>query len=255
MARWKELPGGLDPVVVEFIGQLRRLKDASGLSVHRLAARTGYSASSWERYLSGRLLPPTAAVEALAAVTCTDTGADTDTARLMALHAAAVDSWRRDRPTGHTDADEDEEGGEPLPNLVPRPVTRRRPYLTAAGAAVAGALIAVAAMTEFDSGAPAGSPRTVAVAHPIAYACTYVRRHGSWYAGNSDTTSDALEVDMSGPEVAELQCLLQRAGISPGGVDGNFGPLTESAVISAQKRYHLDVDGQVGPHTWAALRG
>ena len=41
MARWKELPGGLDPVVVEFIGQLRRLKDASGLSVHRLAARTG----------------------------------------------------------------------------------------------------------------------------------------------------------------------------------------------------------------------
>ena len=132
-------------------------------------------------------------------------------------------------------------------------MTRRRLYLTAAGAAVAGALIGVAAATEVET--PAASPRTTAVAHPITYACKYVRQHGAWYAGNSDTSSDALEVDMFGPEVAELQCLLQHAGISPGGVDGNFGPLTESAVISAQKRYHLDIDGQVGPRTWAALRG
>jgi peptidoglycan hydrolase-like protein with peptidoglycan-binding domain len=75
-----------------------------------------------------------------------------------------------------------------------------------------------------------------------------------WYAGNSTTRNDHLEVDMSGPGVAELQCLLQRAGISPGGVDGNFGPLTESAVIQAQKTYHLGIDGQVGPQTWMALR-
>jgi peptidoglycan hydrolase-like protein with peptidoglycan-binding domain len=54
--------------------------------------------------------------------------------------------------------------------------------------------------------------------------------------------------------VAELQCLLQRAGISPGGVDGNFGPLTEKAVIDEQLAQHLDIDGQVGPQTWGALR-
>ncbi|MFJ9705942.1 peptidoglycan-binding protein [Streptomyces sp. NPDC101234] len=253
MARWKELPGGLDPVVVEFVGQLRRLKDGSGLSLPRLAVRTGYSASSWERYLSGRLLPPAPAVEALAAVT----GADT--VRLLALHEAAADSWHRDRPAGPADLDA-ESGGEPppitvAPSPVRRPVTRLRLYLTAAGAAVAGAAIAGAAVTAVDGERPADSSRTVAVAHPITYACTYVRKAGSWYAGNSGTNSDLLEVDMSGPEVAELQCLLQRAGISPGGVDGNFGPLTESAVITAQKRYHLDIDGQVGPHTWAALRG
>ncbi|MEU9451586.1 peptidoglycan-binding protein [Streptomyces sp. NPDC048277] len=253
MARWKELPGGLDPVVVEFVGRLRRLKDGSGLSLPRLAARTGYSASSWERYLNGRLLPPAAAVEALAAVT----GADT--ARLLALHGAAADSWHRDRSADGTDPDAAPDHGPPpttvAPSPVQRPVTRLRLYLTAAGAAVAGAVIAGVTVAAVDGQTSAASAHPVAVARPITYACTYVRKAGSWYAGNSDTRSDALEVDMSGPEVAELQCLLQRAGISPGGVDGNFGPLTESAVITAQKRYHLDIDGQVGPRTWAALRG
>ncbi|MEU2772743.1 peptidoglycan-binding protein [Streptomyces sp. NPDC007162] len=253
MARWKELPGGMDPVGVEFVGQLRRLKDDSGLSLPRLAARTGYSASSWERYLSGRLMPPKAAVEALAAVT------GTDPARLLALHETAADSWQRDRSGAESD-DHGAAAPEPLPATtatrpVRRPVTRTRLYLTAAASAVAGAAVAVAVLTAVHSEHPTASPRTAAVARPIDYACKDVRRHGSWYAGNSDTSSDTLEVDMSGPEVAELQCLLQRAGISPGGVDGNFGPLTESAVITAQKRYHLDVDGQVGPRTWAALRG
>jgi transcriptional regulator with XRE-family HTH domain len=263
MARWKELPGGLDPVGVEFVGQLRRLKDDSGLSLPRLAARTGYSASSWERYLSGRLMPPKAAVEALAAVT------GTDPARLLALHETAADSWQRDRSRPEADA-HGAAGPEPLPAAAAspsgplpgatasrpgrRPVTRPRLYLTAAASAVAGAAVAVAVLTTLHTESPTASPRTAAVARPIDYACKDVRRHGSWYAGNSDTSSDTLEVDMSGPEVAELQCLLQRAGISPGGVDGNFGPLTESAVIAAQKRYHLVIDGQVGPRTWAALR-
>src|SRR5262245_43165847 len=62
MARWKPLPSELDPAVVEFVGQLRRLKDQSGWSLQRLSASTGYSASSWERYLGGRLLPPWEAV-------------------------------------------------------------------------------------------------------------------------------------------------------------------------------------------------
>ncbi|MFF7470279.1 peptidoglycan-binding protein [Streptomyces sp. NPDC008092] len=251
MARWKELPGELDPVVVEFVGQLRRLKDGSGLSLTRLAARTGYSASSWERYLSGRLLPPAAAVEALAAATVGGTGADLDTARLLALHEAAADAWQRDRPSGRT-PDHEPPPVAVAPAAVRRPVTRLRLYLTAGAAFAAGAVIAGVAV---GSEMPTGSARTAVVAHPVTYACTYVRKAGAWYAGNSATSNDALEVDMSGPEVAELQCLLQRAGISPGGVDGNFGPLTESAVITAQKRYHLDVDGRVGPHTWAALRG
>ncbi|MCX4577008.1 XRE family transcriptional regulator [Streptomyces sp. NBC_01571] len=69
MPRWKALPDELDPQVREFAGQLRRLVDRSGLSVAALADRTGYSRTSWERYLNGRLLAPKGAIVALAEVT------------------------------------------------------------------------------------------------------------------------------------------------------------------------------------------
>ncbi|MEU3194772.1 helix-turn-helix transcriptional regulator, partial [Streptomyces sp. NPDC006992] len=72
MPRWRSLPEDLDPQIREFASQLRRLVDRSGLSVATVADRTGYSKSSWERYLNGRLLPPRGATQALAEVTGTD---------------------------------------------------------------------------------------------------------------------------------------------------------------------------------------
>ncbi len=72
MPRWKALPDELDPQVKEFTCQLRRLVDRSGLGVAALADRTGYSRTSWERYLGGRLLAPKGAVVALAEVTGTN---------------------------------------------------------------------------------------------------------------------------------------------------------------------------------------
>lgn len=71
MPRWKALPEELDPQVREFAGQLRRLVDRSGLSLAAVADRTGYSKTSWERYLNGRLLAPRGAIVALAEVTGT----------------------------------------------------------------------------------------------------------------------------------------------------------------------------------------
>ena len=65
MPRWRALPEELDPQIREFTSQLRRLVDRSGLSVATIADRTGYSKSSWERYLGGRLLPPRGATQAL----------------------------------------------------------------------------------------------------------------------------------------------------------------------------------------------
>ncbi|MFF7210355.1 helix-turn-helix domain-containing protein [Streptomyces sp. NPDC008238] len=72
MARWRPLADDLDPRVREFTEQLRRQVDRGGLSVAALAEATGYSRSSWERYLSGRLLPPRYAVVALAEATGAD---------------------------------------------------------------------------------------------------------------------------------------------------------------------------------------
>ncbi|WP_427920440.1 DUF2690 domain-containing protein [Streptomyces sp. cg40] len=65
------MPDELDPQVKEFAGQLRRLVDRSGLSVAAVADRTGYSKTSWDRYLNGRLLAPKGAIVALAEVTGT----------------------------------------------------------------------------------------------------------------------------------------------------------------------------------------
>lgn len=72
MPRWRALPDELDPQVREFASQLRRLVDRSGLSIASVADRTGYSKTSWERYLNGRLLAPKGAIVALAEVTGTD---------------------------------------------------------------------------------------------------------------------------------------------------------------------------------------
>nr|WP_240799171.1 helix-turn-helix transcriptional regulator [Streptomyces sp. A0958] len=72
MPRWKALPPDLDPQIREFTGQLRRLVDRSGLSLAAVADRTGYSRTSWERYLNGRLLAPRGAIYALAEVTGTN---------------------------------------------------------------------------------------------------------------------------------------------------------------------------------------
>ncbi|AKH80850.1 serine/threonine protein kinase [Streptomyces sp. CNQ-509] len=59
-----------------------------------------------------------------------------------------------------------------------------------------------------------------------------------------------------GRRVSQVQCILTKRGYSvgPDGVDGDFGPNTQAAVKKFQSRHHLQVDGQVGVFTWAALR-
>ncbi|GAA1520899.1 hypothetical protein GCM10009730_30380 [Streptomyces albidochromogenes] len=89
MPRWKALPEDLDPQVKEFASQLRRLVDRSGLSVAAVADRTGYSKTSWERYLNGRLLAPKGAVLALAEVTGTNAG------HLTTMWELAERAWSR----------------------------------------------------------------------------------------------------------------------------------------------------------------
>lgn len=89
MPRWKALPEELDPQIREFAGQLRRLVDRSGLSIAAVADRTGYSKTSWERYLNGRLLAPRGAIVALAEVT------GTNQSHLNTMWELAERAWSR----------------------------------------------------------------------------------------------------------------------------------------------------------------
>ncbi|WP_405635509.1 XRE family transcriptional regulator [Streptomyces sp. NBC_00056] len=89
MPRWRALPDELDPQVREFASQLRRLVDRSGLSIAAVADRTGYSKTSWERYLNGRLLAPKRAIVTLAEVT------GTNPVHLTTMWELAERAWSR----------------------------------------------------------------------------------------------------------------------------------------------------------------
>jgi hypothetical protein len=57
------------------------------------------------------------------------------------------------------------------------------------------------------------------------------------------------------PTVRDVQRALQARGyyLGPPGVDGNFGALTERAVVRFQTHWGLVADGEVGPITWSKL--
>jgi len=59
-----------------------------------------------------------------------------------------------------------------------------------------------------------------------------------------------LEQGDSGPDVTDLQRMLPRF---TGDIDGDFGPITRDNVVRYQATRGLEVDGQVGEQTWAAL--
>ncbi|WP_405833375.1 peptidoglycan-binding protein [Streptomyces sp. NBC_01176] len=243
MRRWKALPAALDPSARELVLQLRQLKDARELSLAQVAAKTGYSASSWERYLAGRNLPPRQAVEAFARAY----GADPD--RLLALHEVATVTWAGAAvPERRAAAPPDTPADPPAPQPAPeRPRRGRRIRIAVvAGVLVMSATAVLLAVRPWhDSGSAA----------PPSYVCRITRTDGLWYAGLSRTRTDLVQQGMAGAEVAEVQCLLKRAGFPPGDVDGIYGDLTQRAVRRLQTKHHLAVDGVVGPHTWKALRG
>ncbi|MYX35246.1 MULTISPECIES: XRE family transcriptional regulator [unclassified Streptomyces] len=187
MARWRPLADDLDPRVREFTEALRRQVDRGGLSVAALAEATGYSRSSWERYLGGRLLPPRYAVVALAEAT----GADP--AHFTTMWEVAERVWSR--AEGRHDVTMEAVriaearaalGGfgpapaapSPAPSPAPAaPAVRRRPVLlfVAGVVAVVLAVVGVTALTggDGDDRARPGPSRTArAAALPAGVKCT-----------------------------------------------------------------------------------
>ena len=58
---------------------------------------------------------------------------------------------------------------------------------------------------------------------------------------------------MRGDDVRAVQTALTEQGYTPGSIDASYGPKTEKAVKAFQEDKALEVDGIVGPITWAAL--
>lgn len=108
---------------------------------------------------------------------------------------------------------------------------------------------------EVSRAAVTASPRTTVTSPPPSYTCRIARVDGRWSAGINKGRNTEIVYGATGADVAEAQCLLRRAGISPGGIDGMFGPLTLRAVKTFQDRAGLTVDGMLGPRSWKALRG
>ena len=138
-------------------------------------------------------------------------------------------------------------------------------------ATVAALVIAVAACgSDSDSGSDTAATSTVLLTAPTtvagATATTVAGATATTVAGTTAGTTPAsddcptyneneelpLVLCDTGTMVTELQQALADAGLDVV-VDGFFGPQTESAVQIYQANNNLEVDGLVGPLTWANL--
>ncbi|MFJ6012781.1 helix-turn-helix domain-containing protein [Streptomyces sp. NPDC092952] len=285
MPRWKELPAELTTSEHQLLVQLRRLKDHSDLSLAALAGRTSYSRSSWERYLNGKKPVPRKAVEELAQV------CGTDPTRLVVLYdvaerARAKEAGRADEvqepegPEGGDAEREEAQSTEPVTEPVMEPVVepvveplragspRREGRTVPLGRAIGAAVVAVA--VAFGAGMLAGGARsgtgarearpgsTVAAGAGYlrgqTYPCEVRREHGELRAGHSGTREMLLDINSTGFDVVEAQCLLREKGFDPGATDGLYDERAKGAAKKFQQARHLVVDGIIGPDTWRELR-
>lgn len=82
-----------------------------------------------------------------------------------------------------------------------------------------------------------------------------LRRAASSGAPSTGDAGSVLRSGDFGAEVEQAQRLLEKHGFDVGGADGQFGPMTRSAVVQFQRAKGLSADGVVGPATWKALNG
>jgi peptidoglycan hydrolase-like protein with peptidoglycan-binding domain len=73
------------------------------------------------------------------------------------------------------------------------------------------------------------------------------------YIDEADHSQPVLRKGSRGLPVRRLQHRLSTHGFDTKGVDGRFGPNTETAVKHFQSTRGLVVDGIVGPATWAEV--
>ncbi|NJN32738.1 MAG: peptidoglycan-binding protein, partial [Synechococcales cyanobacterium RM1_1_8] len=100
---------------------------------------------------------------------------------------------------------------------------------------------------------PGTERAVVALQRSRGLAADGVAGPATWAALMAPKQRPLLRLGDRGDGVVELQQLLQKLGLLQGLADGDFGPITQRAVIAAQRRFGLEADGVVGPATWAKL--
>ncbi|WP_457429084.1 peptidoglycan-binding protein [Streptomyces sp. QTS52] len=162
------------------------------MSLDVLAVRTGYSRSSWDRYLNGKALPPRHAVEELARV------AGADPVRLLVLHEVAEEAWPQ-RIASSSSAGAEGDGGEQG--------ARGEAAAERSGAAEGSAASAEGpgALTEGPAALVAGQPP--GVRRPVALAAVVVAALVGMAAGiliaapwgDDDGGGDKVQTALNGP--------------------------------------------------------
>jgi peptidoglycan hydrolase-like protein with peptidoglycan-binding domain len=141
-------------------------------------------------------------------------------------------------------------------------VTRRRisialaPVLAVLGLMVAPGTHALAEQTFTCHYSTGSLPPNTTVRLSNGTAHVTVGEFAGFYSGLTVQPS-STGITQSGKEA---QCLLSRAGFSPGPIDGIFGPMSQTAARHFQAHVDsacnggLGQDGLVGPQTWPWLR-
>ncbi len=220
MARWQPLPDGLEAQLHELVLHTRGTRDRSP---RRMVAPRGALAGG-------------------------------DTLRLVELWESAARGTGADS-RGRTKVPEPCVGYEDFtaPLVCERRSRQRRAVLAAAVAIVVlgGGL---ASGYELLPGAHRYGDAPQAGALP-GFPCHDKVQDGRHYAGYVQTSTDVVGEGANGPQVTEIQCLLQRQRVDTVAVNGHFGRRTTDAVKAYQRAHRLPADGVVGKDTWVRLRG
>ncbi len=124
------------------------------------------------------------------------------------------------------------------------------PIITGAGSG--GGL--ASSVSSSSAATPAVSSAPVAVAAPTTSPAVTSAPRGQVLGAESYNFTKLMANGSNGNEVKELQKYLNKAGYNAGKVDGVFGPITKSAVMTLQKADGIKADGIVGAHTREFLK-